>query len=144
MGLPGRWYFLQFEALRVNGEGGMLSSGSGGGSGSALFISSDGSPSQEAEVWKSLLPPGASVDSLREVSILGDEEMGLRDAGKFSSLEGAMFVKEATRAGFWLLSDVLLNQGWLFLTTFTSDVCLPLKGEENYRCSCDKMVYTSS
>lgn len=46
-----------------------------------------------------------------------------------------MFDNEAVHAGFWLLSDVLLNQGWLFLTTFTSDVCLPMNGEENHRWS---------
>lgn len=44
-----------------------------------------------------------------------------------------MFDKEVVHAGFWFPCDILLNQGWLFLTAFTSDVCLPVNGEENYR-----------
>lgn len=40
--------------------------------------------------------------------------------------------KGALHAGFWLLSDVLLYQVWLFLTTLSSDVCLAVNGEDNY------------
>lgn len=131
----GRWYFLQFEALRVNGEGGMLSTGSGGGSVeiscSAFFISSDKCPSEEERFWTSLLPPGASLDRLREMSRLDAEEMGFSNADKFLSSERIVLERDAVQAGFRLPSDTLLNHCWLFLTSFCSDACLPIDGEEN-------------
>lgn len=134
LGLLGRWYFLQFEALRVNGEGGMLSTGSGGGSSSALFISVDGSSSLEEETsLKALLPPGASMDGGTTVFILSKEEMGLWEAGRLWSSEGTVFDQDASRAGFRFSSDVLSN--WSLFTTLTSVDCLPINGKENYMWS---------
>lgn len=52
-----------------------------------------------------------------------------------------MFDKEARYPGFWLLSDVLLNQGLLFLTSFCPDICLPVNGEENYIWSHKRAIH---
>lgn len=125
----GRRYFLQLEALSVNGDGGMLSTGSGCGSDSAPFLSPNGNSSSEGEVWKSLLPPGASMDSLREVTMLEAEGTGLCSADKLCSAEGTVLVKDALHAGFWFASEVLLYRDWVFLTIPSSDVCLAADGE---------------
>lgn len=73
------------------------------------------------------------MDSLSEVSTLGEEKLELWDAEKVRSPEGTVFDKVVKLAGFWLLTVVHFNQGWLFLRIFTSDVCLPMNVKENHR-----------